>query len=36
MAVTTRTLALLDQIRLDLDRRIDGETRLLVEAWARA
>ena len=36
MAVTTQTLAILDQIRLDLDHRVDAETRLLTEAWARA
>ena len=36
MAVTTRTLAILDHIRLDLDHRVDTETRLLAEAWARA
>lgn len=36
MAVTHRTLAILDQIRLDLDRRISTEDRLIVEAWARA
>jgi hypothetical protein len=34
MAVTHRTLAILDQIRLDLDRRISTEDRLIVEAWA--
>ena len=36
MATTQQTLAILDQIRLDLDRRIDGETAALTEAWARA
>lgn len=36
MAVTHRTLAILDAIRLDLDRRISTEDRLIVEAWARA
>ena len=36
MATTQQTLAILDQIRLDLDRRIDGETALITEAWARA
>ena len=36
MAVTTQTLAILDQIRLDLDRRIDAETAALTEAWERA
>jgi len=36
MAVTHRTLAILDAIRLDLDRRINAEDRLIVEAWARA
>lgn len=36
MAVTDQTLRILDQIRLDLDHRVDAEARLLVEAWARA
>ena len=36
MAVTHRTLAILDQIRLDLDRRVGVEDRRIVEAWERA
>lgn len=36
MAVTDQTLAILDHMRIDLDRRVDAETRLIVEAWARA
>ena len=36
MAVTTRTLAVLAQIRLDMDAATDAQTRALVTEWARA